>query len=48
MCLTYSVGVGVLVLLVSSRLKDLFIHPVQSHTLKVTLTCVFAMTHLFT
>lgn len=29
MCLTYSVGVGVLILLVSSRLKDFFILPVQ-------------------
>ena len=47
-CLTYSVGVGVLILLVSSRLKDFFILPVQNHTLKVTVTCVFPMTHLFT
>ena len=46
--LTYSVGVGVLTLLVSSRRKDFFIHAIHNHTLKVILTCVFPMTHLFT
>lgn len=49
--LTYSVGVWVLILLVSSRLKGFSIHPVQNHTLKVTVTSrylFFPMAHLFT